>query len=49
MTRQSVSQVLQLFNKINDSILLYYNEHFIELCRFIILQRGRKSLITNLL
>ena len=44
MTRQSVSQVLRRFNAINDGILLYYTELFIELCHFIILRMSKKIL-----
>ena len=44
MTRQSVSQVLRRFNAINDAILLYYTELFIELCHFIILRMSKKIL-----
>ena len=44
MTRQSVSQVLRRFNAINDGILLYYPELFVELCHFIILRKSKKIL-----
>ena len=44
MTRQSVSQVLRRFNAINDGILLYYTELFIELRHFIILRMSKKIL-----
>ena len=44
MTWWSVSQVLRRFNAINDGILLYYTELFVELCHFILLRKSKKIL-----
>ena len=36
MKRRSVSQLLKRFNPFYDSILMYYTEHFKDLCNFIL-------------